>query len=29
MEDVYHIFNRTECSSDIDSALGSESEDDF
>ena len=29
MEDVYHIFTRTECSSDIDSALGSESEDDF
>lgn len=29
MEDVYHIFNRTGCSSDIDSALGSESEDDF
>ena len=29
MEDVYHIFNLTECSSDIDSAFGSESEDDF
>lgn len=29
MEDVYHIFTRTKCSSDIDSALGSESDDDF
>ena len=34
MEDVYHIFNLTEfnlteCSSDIDSAFGAESEDDF
>lgn len=29
MEDVYHVFNLTECSSDIDSAFGSESEDDF
>ena len=28
-EDVYHIINQAECSSDIDSALGSESEDDF
>ena len=28
MEDVYHVFNPTECSSDIDSAFGSESEDD-
>ena len=29
MEDVYHSFTQTECSSDIDSALGWESEDDF
>ena len=29
MEDVYHIFNLTECSSDIDSVFGAESEDDF
>ena len=29
MEDVYHVFNLTECSSDIDWAFGSESEDDF
>ena len=28
-EDVYHIINQAECSSDIDSALGSESEHDF
>ena len=27
MEDVYHIFNLTKCSSDIGSAFGSESED--
>lgn len=29
MEDVYHVSNLNECSSDIDSAFGSESEDDF
>ena len=29
MEDVYQVFNLTECSSEINSAFGSESEDDF
>ena len=29
MEDVSHVFNLSKCSSDIASAFGSESEDDF
>ena len=29
IEEVHHVFNLTECNSDIDSAFGSESEDDF
>lgn len=29
MEEVHHVFNLTECNSDIDPAFGSKSEDDF
>jgi len=29
MKEVHHVFNLTECSPDIDSVFGSESEDDF